>query len=48
MLGAEIKESGAVFINRYVLTTVLVQQDGIDTVEYASVETVGPVTAVHR
>ena len=48
MLRAEINESGAVFINRYVLTAFLVEQDSIDTVEYALVETVGPVTTIYQ
>src|SRR5690349_9797610 len=48
MLRAEINESGAVFINRYVLTAFLVEQDSIETVEYALIETVWPVTAIHQ
>src|ERR1044071_681548 len=48
MLRAEINESGTVFINRYVLTAFLVEQGSIDTIEYALVETVCPVTAIHQ
>jgi len=46
MRGTEIDEPGAVFVKRYVLSTLVIEQDSVHAIEYAFVEAVCPIASV--
>jgi len=47
MLRAEINESGAAFINGYVLPTFIVEQARVNTIKNAHLVTLRPIASVH-